>query len=111
MLIKLPGFADVIKVENDPPPVHAVQSTTGLGKTSILVEEIAYDRQHPAAVTVQAEVPEAGETYREMYHRPWGFRGAKEMYRRPWGFLVPTHRLGENDANLFQGQGLSACVI
>ena len=33
------------------------------------------------------------------------------MYTLPWGFLVPTHRLGENVADLFREQGLTASVI
>jgi hypothetical protein len=70
-----------------PPPAFATQSTTGLGKTSIFVEEVANDRLHPRA------------------------DGAKEMYTLPWGYLVPTHRLGENVADLFREQGLTACVI
>src|SRR5262245_49294020 len=78
-----PGF----KEPKPPPPAFATQSTTGLGKTSIFVEEVANDRLHP---------------------RP---DGAKEMYKLPWGYLVPTHRLGENVANLFREQGLTASVI
>jgi putative DNA primase/helicase len=70
-----------------PPPVFATQSTTGLGKTSIFVEEVANDRLHP---------------------RP---DGAPEMYKLPWGYLTPTHRLGENVASLFRAQGLTASVI
>jgi len=70
-----------------PPPAFATQSTTGLGKTSIFVEEVANDRVHPRA------------------------DGAKEMYTLPWGYLIPTHRLGENVADLYREQGLMACVI
>ena len=35
------------KTMTEPPPVFATQSTTGLGKTSIFVEEVANDRLHP----------------------------------------------------------------
>ena len=71
----------------EPPPVFATQSTTGLGKTSIFVEEVANDRLHPK--------PD----------------GAPKMYKLPWGYLTPTHRLGENVADLFHAQGLTASVI
>jgi hypothetical protein len=72
---------------NPTSPAQALQTTTGVGKTSIFVEEIAYDRQHPRA------------------------DGAPEMYTLPWGFFVPTHRLGENVGDLFRAQGLTARVI
>jgi hypothetical protein len=69
-----------------PPPVFATQAATGLGKTKIWVEELAEDRQHP---------------------RP---DGAPEMYQLPSAFLVPTHRLGQDVAELFRARGLSARV-
>ena len=80
-------MSDTIKERKPPPPAFATQSTTGLGKTSIFVEAVADDRLHPRA------------------------DGAEEMYTLPWGYLVPTHRLGENVADLFRAQGLTASVI
>jgi putative DNA primase/helicase len=69
------------------PPAQALQTETGIGKTSIFVEELAQDRLHP---------------------RP---DGAPEMYTLPWAYFVPTHRLGEKAADLFREQGLTARVI
>jgi hypothetical protein len=83
---ELPYFKEP-KPPEPAPPAFATQSTTGLGKTSIFVEEVANDRLHPRA------------------------DGAKKMYTRPWGYLVPTHRLGENVADLFREESLDARVI
>jgi Primase C terminal 2 (PriCT-2) len=68
---------------DDQPPVHAMRVSTGIGKTQRFAARLA----------------------RHVLAR----RGAGEE-TRPWLYLVPTHRLGEDVAEYFKREGLTAKV-
>jgi Bifunctional DNA primase/polymerase, N-terminal len=83
-----PNPPSLEKLIDPAPPVHAVQVSTGVGKTRIAAEVLAADR-----ITRRS----AGET------------GPAVM--RPLFYLVPTHRLGDDIAEQFIDHGLSARVF
>jgi hypothetical protein len=76
---------EIMKDDEEPPPVHAQRSPTGVGKTRIGAKEIAADRQR-----------RDGET--------------GPLATRPWGYFGPTHRLNESTAGQFEEAGLTARV-
>ena len=64
--------------EQEVPSVHAVQASTGMGKTQMFIEVVAQD--------------------------------ALKRCEEPFGYLLPTHRLGDDVAELWQEQNRSARV-
>jgi hypothetical protein len=80
-------FARDAQDEEEPPPVHAQRSPTGVGKTQIGAKEIAADRHARKR---------AGDT--------------GPLATRSWGYFGPTHRLNEGVAGQFREPGLTAQV-
>jgi hypothetical protein len=73
--------------EEEPPPVHAQRSPTGVGKTRIGAKEIAADRQRRQLI-----------------------QDRSPLATRSWGYFGPTHRLNESTAAQFREAGLTAQV-
>jgi len=84
---ELYGDEHAEKEDEDPPPVHAQRSPTGVGKTQIGAGEIAADRKA---------------------RRDAGDEGPMAVL--PYGYSGPTHRLNEGVADQFRRHGLSAQV-
>jgi putative DNA primase/helicase len=73
--------------DEEPPPVHAQRSPTGVGKTRIGAKEIAADRQRRQLI-----------------------QDRSPLATRSWGYFGPTHRLNESTAAQFREPGLTAQV-
>jgi putative DNA primase/helicase len=73
--------------EEEPPPVHAQRSPTGVGKTKIGAREISADRKRRQLI-----------------------QDRSPLATRPWLYLGPTHRLNDSTAGQFRDADLTAKV-
>jgi hypothetical protein len=78
---------EVLNEAEEPPPVHAQRSPTGVGKTRIGAKEIAADRKRRRLIQDQSP-----------------------LATRSWGYFGPTHRLNESTAGQFRDADLTAKV-